>query len=76
MGQQSPLSDRAIDRELEAALAIEPSPEFEARVRLRVAAEAQPGDAVVVMGAGDIWTVERPLLEALQKRFKDSVPTQ
>lgn len=33
-----------------------------------VAAEAQPGDVVVVMGAGDIWTIERPLLDAFVRR--------
>lgn len=34
-----------------------------------IASEAQPGDLVVVMGAGDIWTIEAPMLEALAKRF-------
>ena len=35
-----PLSDDALDRELDAALNVEPSPEFVARVRTRVAGEA------------------------------------
>ena len=34
----------------------------------RMAAEAQPGDVVVVMGAGDIWTIEAPLIAALEGR--------
>lgn len=33
-----------------------------------VAAEAKPGDVVVVMGAGDIWTIEAPLMAALAER--------
>lgn len=36
------LNDAQLDRELEAALGIEPSPEFLARVRTRVASEPQP----------------------------------
>jgi hypothetical protein len=36
-GRQDPLSDAALDRELEAALNVEPSPEFVARVRMHVA---------------------------------------
>ena len=35
----SPLGDEALDRELESALGIEPSPEFLARVRTRLASE-------------------------------------
>ena len=34
-----PLTDSSLDREIEAALAVDPSPEFLARVRTRVAAE-------------------------------------
>ncbi len=37
--QRVPLSDAALDRELDAALGVEPSPEFLARVRQRVAEE-------------------------------------
>ncbi len=33
----------ALDREIEALLAVEPSPEFLARIRARVAAEPEPG---------------------------------
>lgn len=40
-GQQHPLSDSQLDRELESALGIEPSPEFLARARTRVAAEPE-----------------------------------
>lgn len=40
-GPQHPLSDSQLDRELESALGIEPSPEFLARVRTRVAAEPE-----------------------------------
>lgn len=38
-----PLSDEALEREIEAALAVDPSPEFLARVRARVAAEDLDG---------------------------------
>ena len=38
-GPQQPLSDSQLDRELESALGVDPSPEFLARVRTRVAAE-------------------------------------
>jgi len=40
-GPQHPLSDAQLDRELESALGIEPSPEFLARVRTRIAAEPE-----------------------------------
>jgi len=40
-GPQDPLSDSQLDRELESALDVEPSPEFLARVRTRVAAEPE-----------------------------------
>jgi hypothetical protein len=36
------LNDAQLDRELEAALGVEPSPEFLARVRTRIAAEPEP----------------------------------
>src|SRR5690348_16972004 len=38
-GPQQPLSDSQLDHELTSALGVEPSPEFLARVRTRVAAE-------------------------------------
>ena len=38
-GPQHPLTDSQLDRELETALGVEPSPEFLARVRTRVADE-------------------------------------
>lgn len=38
----TPLTDAALDRELEAALDVDPSPEFLARVRMRVANEPAP----------------------------------
>jgi len=38
-GPQQPLSDSQLERELESALGVEPSPEFLARVRTRVASE-------------------------------------
>ena len=41
-GPQHPLSDSQLDRELESALGVEPSPEFLARVRTRVADEPEP----------------------------------
>ena len=40
-GPQQPLSDSQLDRELESALGVEPSPEFLARVRTRVATEPE-----------------------------------
>jgi hypothetical protein len=36
------LSDTSLEREIEAALAVDPSPDFVARVRMRVAAEPHP----------------------------------
>jgi UDP-N-acetylmuramate--alanine ligase len=39
-----------------------------------VGAQAQPGDVVIVMGAGDIWTIEAPLLAALDARFENEGP--
>jgi len=38
----------------------------------RVAADAQPGDLVLVMGAGDIWTIETTILLKLRVRFPDA----
>jgi hypothetical protein len=38
--RHEPLGDEPIDRELDGLLAVEPSPEFLARVRMRVAAES------------------------------------
>jgi hypothetical protein len=40
-GPQQPLSDSQLDRELESALGVEPSPEFLARVRTRVGGEPE-----------------------------------
>ena len=40
-GPQHSLSDSQLDRKLESALGIEPSPEFVARVRTRVAGEPE-----------------------------------
>jgi hypothetical protein len=37
------VTDESLDRELESLLAVEPSPEFLARVRTRVAEEPEPG---------------------------------
>src|SRR5581483_5101624 len=34
----------------------------------RVVTAAQPGDLVLVMGAGDIWTIAEPILEGLRTR--------
>jgi cytochrome c556 len=39
-----PLTDGEIDRALAAALAVDPSPEFVARVRMRIASEPEPSD--------------------------------
>lgn len=44
-----PLTDAALEREIEAALAVDPSPEFVARVRQRIAKAPRP------MGWGWIW---------------------
>jgi hypothetical protein len=42
--QDDPLTDSSLDREIQSALAVDPSPEFLARVRTRVASEL-PGRA-------------------------------
>jgi hypothetical protein len=41
-GNGEPLTDADLDRELTAALAVEPSPEFLARVRMRIGQEPEP----------------------------------
>ena len=41
-GPQRPLGDSQLDRDIESALGIEPSPEFLARARARIAAEPEP----------------------------------
>jgi len=52
------MKDTAIDRELQDLLAIEPAPEFTARVRARIEDDAQPGGWFtwprLAMGAGSI----------------------
>lgn len=40
--QREPLSDETLEREIEATLAVDPSPEFLAKVRARVAEEETP----------------------------------
>ncbi|HET9385012.1 MAG TPA: hypothetical protein VFO67_07675 [Gemmatimonadales bacterium] len=40
--QREPLNDETLEREIEAALAVDPSPEFLAKVRARVAEEEKP----------------------------------
>ena len=40
--QREPLNDETLEREIEAALAVDPSPEFLAKVRARVAEEERP----------------------------------
>lgn len=55
LGSQHPLSDSQLDRELDAALGIEPSPEFVARVRTRIASEPEPSrwhPSAVMSGLG------------------------
>ncbi len=39
---EEPLSDRQLDREIESAVGIDPSPDFLARVRTRIAGEPEP----------------------------------
>ena len=41
---RDPLTDGEIDRALATALAVDPSPEFVARVRMRIASEPEPSD--------------------------------
>ena len=40
--QREPMTDRVVDRELRALLAVDPSPEFVARIRTRIASEPAP----------------------------------
>ena len=71
------LSDEALDRELDAALNAEPSPEFVARVRMRVASEPAAGPwwaswklvtaaaCVVLLGvAAAVWSRQQPMSPA------------
>lgn len=73
-GRHDPLSDAALDRELGAALNAEPSPEFVARVRMRVAeqpvaagwwprwgmATAGIGAMALVVAVG-LWSMDEPV---------------
>ena len=78
MGDRRPaegLTDSALDREIDAALAVDPSPEFVARVRARIAGEPTPapwwqlrwtmlvpvaGAAIVVIAAAMWWREPSP----------------
>ena len=53
------LSDAVLDRELDAALGVEPSPEFLARVRTRLASEPA---LVPRRFSGAVWHLPRPWL--------------
>lgn len=69
MDERAPLSDTALDRELQAALDVDPSPEFLARVRRRIEREPasapwwrRPDLAVVtaaLLVAAGVWSVPR-----------------
>jgi hypothetical protein len=77
-GHEHPgLSDDALERDIEAALGVEPSPEFLPRVRARIAAE-QVGSSrlwwgpwswvsaavVVALAAGSAWMLSAPNVDA------------
>ena len=51
-GRHLPLTDAQLDRELEAALGIEPSPEFLARARMRVAEQVAPSGFSRIVESG------------------------
>jgi len=66
------VNDPSLDREIESLLTVEPSPEFVARVRARVADEPEPGRwrtawlfalagaVAVVIGALVVWPSNEP----------------
>jgi hypothetical protein len=79
-GRHDPLSDAALDRELDAALNVEPSPEFVARVRMRVADEAVAAGwwprwqfvtagigAVTIAVAAGLWSMDRNVGTAFRR---------
>ena len=59
---QRPLSDSQLDRDIESALRIEPSPEFVARTRARIAAEPEPSRwRLAYVVSAFRWTAMEPL---------------
>ena len=76
--EHSGLSDDALEREIEAALGVEPSPEFLPRVRARIAGEhvqerwpwmgpwswATAGVLMAALAAGSVWSLRSPLPDA------------
>lgn len=70
------LSDAQLDRELEAALGVEPSPEFLARVRTRIAAEPEPSRwrmAVVAAGFSRMLQAQAFVESGFSRILKPSV---
>lgn len=76
-GPRQPLSGSALDRELTEALGIEPSPEFLARVRTRVAAEpVRPAWRLVVEPLASVAIAGIVLALLVPKLMRDeTVPT-
>ena len=83
--RSDPLSDAALDRELATALQVDPSPEFMARVRLRVAAEPRRAGwrlavgfaavaAVAAIVAVAVTLITGPLPVGLERRDTAAVP--
>jgi hypothetical protein len=82
------LSDEALAREIEAALGVDPSPQFLPRVRARIATErARQGwmwswrwaEAVAVLaGAGVIavWTLREPVPAPRDPRITNASPLE
>jgi hypothetical protein len=69
-GPQLPLGDSQLDRDIESALSIEPSPEFLARARARIAAEPEPSPwrlahVVAALSPTRRWTVQPVAVMAL-----------
>jgi hypothetical protein len=76
MSPTNPLNDVELDRELAAALAVEPSVEFLARVRMRIADEPEPRAGRVSMmfaGAG-ACAVAIALALAAAQPYQTSIP--
>ena len=69
------VSDAAVDRELESLLAVEPSPEFVARVRARVAQEPEPGRGRASWGLAAAVAVASVLVAIIAWPSREATPS-
>jgi hypothetical protein len=88
--EQQELSDTALEKELEAALGVDPSPEFLPRVRARIASErvgetwvpfwpwrwAGAAAAVALVAVAGLWMLREPVPAPLETRVADAPKVQ